>query len=200
MTTIRDSSRRAAPVAVIGIGNVLLGDDGFGPTVIGMLAAQWEVPGAVELIDAGTPGLDLAGQLCGRDSVILVDAVADESRGEEDDGLRFYRGEALQHMLALHPRVSEHDPALAEALAIAGLVGEGPRRVLLLGVVPRACEVGVGLSPPVEKAAVEAAEAIVMTLAGWGLPAQRRELATAPELWWATARAGDAVAAAVTRR
>jgi len=167
-------------VAVVGIGNVLLGDDGFGPTVIGMLAAQWEFPQEVELIDAGTPGLDLAARLCGREAVVFVDAVAGSG-----DGIRFYQGEDLERVLALCPRVSEHDPALAEALAIATLVGGAPRQVLLVGVTPQTCDVSVGLSARVENAARRAAEAIVATLAAWGIQSRRREIDAAPHLWWA---------------
>ncbi len=174
---------RAAPVVVVGIGNVLLGDDGFGPTVVGMLARQWEFPPDVELVDAGTPGLDLAGQLCGREVVVLVDAVLTDTAG-----LCVLTGEELLRALALRPRVSEHDPALAEALAIAALVGEAPRHVRLVGVAPVRCEVGVGLSADVEAAAREAALAIVAMLAEWGIEARARASASAPELWWAGGR------------
>jgi len=179
--TMLGDGHGTAPVVVIGIGNVLLGDDGFGPTVIGMLAAQWELAHEVELIDAGTPGLDLAGRICGRDSVILIDAVAGSG-----EGIRVYRGEDLQRVLALRPRVSEHDPALAEALAIAGLVGDGPHRVVLVGVSPETCDVGVGLSARIEAAARQATDAVIATLAEWGFPARRRELVNAPKLWWAS--------------
>lgn len=177
----------AAPVVVVGIGNVLLGDDGFGPTVVGMLGSQWELPPDVELVDAGTPGLDLAGHLCGREAVILVDAVLTDAAG-----LCVLTGEELLRALALRPRVSEHDPALAEALAIAALVGEAPRHVRLVGVAPERCEVGVGLSPDVEAAAREAALAIVAMLAEWGIEARIRGSVATPELWWADHRGEDA--------
>ena len=174
-------SHRVAPIAVIGMGNVLLGDDGFGPCVIGILAAHWEFPDGVELIDAGTPGLDLAGLLCGREAVIFVDSVAASAAPGE---LRFYRDGELQGALALKPRVSPHDPALAEALAIAGLVGEGPHRVRLVGVVPETVEVGVGLSPSVSAAAHRAAEFIVTELEDWDYAPRRRRKRAAPPLWW----------------
>jgi len=178
-------SHRVAPIAVIGMGNVLLGDDGFGPCVIGILAAHWEFPDGVELIDAGTPGLDLAGLLCGREAVIFVDSVAASAAPGE---LRFYRDGELQGALALKPRVSPHDPALAEALAIAGLVGEGPHRVRLVGVVPEAVEVGVGLSPSVSAAAHRAAAFIVTELEDWDYAPRRRRKRAAPLLWWVSDR------------
>jgi len=190
-------SGRVAPVAVIGMGNVLLGDDGFGPNVIGILAAQWEFPDDVELIDAGTPGLDLAGLLCGREAVIFVDSVAATAAAGK---LRFYRDEELQGALVLKPRVSPHDPALAEALAIARLVGDGPRSVLLVGVVPETVDVGVGLTPAVAAAAHLAATAIVAEIKKWNSIPRRRPDRVRPTLWWMEDRraapARDARAAA----
>ena len=62
-------------VRVIGLGNVLMGDDGFGPYVIKTLEALYEFPADVSLIDAGTPGLDLSPFLMNADVVILADVV-----------------------------------------------------------------------------------------------------------------------------
>ncbi|MFN2376594.1 MAG: hydrogenase maturation protease [Candidatus Binatia bacterium] len=178
-----------APIAVIGMGNVLLGDDGFGPCVVGILSAGWEFCDNVELIDAGTPGLDLAGLLCGRQAVVFVDSVAATAA---PGTLRFYRDGELQGALALKPRVSPHDPALAEALAIARLVGDGPQSVLLVGVVPESVEVGVGLSPSVTSAAHRAAEAVLTELQQWGAAHRRRDKRKAPTLWWVDERRSEA--------
>lgn len=173
-----------APVAVIGIGNVLLGDDGFGPAVIGLLASGWDIPPAVELIDAGTPGLDLAGLLCGRESVIFVDAVT----GALPPGtLRMFRGRDLPAALSLRPRVSEHDPALAEALAISEAAGEGPAHVLLVGAVPGTVDVGVGLSDAMVRAVEEAAAGVVAELARQGIHAPVRGRRLPSPLSWIAA-------------
>ncbi len=143
----------APRVAVIGLGNVLLGDDGFGPTVVELLGSGWHVPANVELIDAGTPGLDLAGYMHGYDEIILVDAVAASTAPGE---IRLYSGDELKK-LPMKPRVSPHDPALQEALWIAEVSGDGPRAVVLVGAVPSNSEPGVGLSPAMFAAAEEAA-------------------------------------------
>lgn len=173
-----------APVAVIGIGNVLLGDDGFGPAVIGLLASGWEIPPGVELIDAGTPGLDLAGLVYGRESVIFVDSVA---AAAEPGTLRLFRGRELPAALALRPRVSEHDPALAEALAISEAVGGGPGSVLLVGAVPQSVDVGVGLSAPTAAAVEAAAAEIVAELARGGIELRARSRRLTSELSWLAA-------------
>jgi hydrogenase maturation protease len=170
-----------APIVVIGMGNVLLRDDGFGPCVIGMLEQQWEFPDGVERIDAGTPGLDLAGLLCDRDVVIFVDTVAAAGRPGE---LRIYRDAQLGNALALRPRVSPHDPALAEALAVARDFGDGPATVILVGAIPQSVEVGLGLSAPVSSAARRAADEVVAVLAEWQVFPRPRSKRPEPLLWW----------------
>lgn len=172
---------RSAAIAVVGLGNVLLGDDGFGPSVIERLRARWEAPPGVAFVDAGTPGLHLVSHLAGRQHVILVDTVAaDGSPGE----IRLYRGDAIRRM-SPKPRVSPHDPALLEALGIADLAGEAPQDVLLVGAIPRTVEVETRLSAELERA-VSAAETIVVEALG-DLGVEVRPLAL-PRLeppWWA---------------
>src|SRR6266508_490834 len=62
-------------IRVLGIGNVLMGDDGFGPYVVEALGARYEFPDNVSVIDVGTPGLDLAPFLIGADAIIVIDTV-----------------------------------------------------------------------------------------------------------------------------
>ena len=59
-------------LAVIGLGNVLLGDDGFGPFVVELLRRRYGFPPAVELLDLGTPGLGLVTYVHGHDAVVIV--------------------------------------------------------------------------------------------------------------------------------
>ena len=119
-----------ARVAVIGLGNVLLGDDGFGPHVVQVLLAGWDFPEGVAVHDLGTPGLDLAPWIHGLDALILVDGV----RSEAPPGtLRLYRrAEVLSHPPG--PRVSPHDPGLLEALMAAELA----MSAFVLGRAPKA--------------------------------------------------------------
>src|SRR5262245_43760232 len=63
-------------IRVIGVGNVLMSDDGFGPFVLRVLEATYDCPPEVEFIDAGTPGLDLTPYLLGIDAAIFVDTVS----------------------------------------------------------------------------------------------------------------------------
>jgi len=101
MCCMRATEVEAPVVHVIGLGNVLMGDDALGPWVIHHLSANYELPDDVQLLDAGTPGLDLTPYLSGVPVVILVDTVrSDGAPGE----LRLYRKESLLK-LAPQPRL-----------------------------------------------------------------------------------------------
>lgn len=168
-----------APLAVIGIGNILLGDDGFGPYVVELLHAQWDFPDSVALLDAGTPGLDLVSYLHGRQAAILVDAVTAVG---PPGALRLYRGADLEKM-APQPRVSPHDPAVHEALQIAELAGDRPH-VLLVGVIPQSTRLGVGLSAAVRDAASAASTIVVHELMVCGAAPTLRRKPLTPGAWW----------------
>jgi hydrogenase maturation protease len=161
---MNDHRRRDPRVTVIGLGNVLLGDDGFGPTVVELLRSTWRMPDDVELIDAGTPGLDLADYMYGCDEVILLDAVAANAPPGQ---IHIYSGTQLMN-LPLKQRVSPHDPALQEALWIAEIGDAPPRTTCLIGAVPMTSEPGVGLSRPMLAAVDEAAFAVVDRLEALG--------------------------------
>jgi hydrogenase maturation protease len=165
---------------VIGLGNVLLGDDGFGPCVIEHLRTHWDFPDAVVLIDGGTPGLGLVTLLAGFAETILIDCVA--APGEPGDLCNL----GLEELFALPllPRVSPHDPAVREALGFMRVSGEGPERVHLVGVVPGSAATSTELCPSVAAAVAPAAERVVAILAESGLRAVGRPEPRRPEGWW----------------
>ena len=169
-----------AATAVLGLGNVLMGDDALGPWVVAQLLARWEFPADVEVHDLGTPGLDLHPFLAGRTTLILVDVVrADDPPGT----LKLYdKDQLLRH--APGPRVSPHDPGVKETLLALDFAGDGPREVVLVGVVPQDTDPGTGLSAPVQAAAARAEEAVLAELARRGHVVTRREPPAEPDLWW----------------
>jgi len=173
-------------VAVIGLGSVLLGDDGFGPFVVELLRTRYAFPPEVALLDLGTPGLGLTTYLCGHEALVLVDAVA--GTGHPGD-IRLYEGAELE-CLPMAPRVSPHDPAVLEALAVARLAGQGPREVRLVGAVPGGREPGAGLSPRMRGAAEAAVEIVRRQVEGWGFPARRHDGGGIEHDWWLRAGPG----------
>lgn len=167
-------------VRVLGLGNVLMGDDALGPWVVEELLANWVFPGGVAVLDVGTPGLDLTPYLADAETVLIVDTVkADGPPGT----IRVY---SRQELLARPPqtRVSPHDPGLAEALFALEFVGCAPRDTVLVGVVPGTVVKGIGLTPAVREAVGRAAAEIVERLTRLGFPPRRRENAAPASPWW----------------
>lgn len=167
-------------VVVLGIGNVLMGDDGFGPYVARLLEAGYEFPEAVEVHDGGTPGLDLAPYLADASCLILVDTVsADGPPGT----VRVWRRDDL---LASPPppRTSPHQPGLREALLASELSGTAPAEVVLIGVVPASTALGTRLSPTVDAAVGPVMEMAVAELERLGLAPQPRLPPRDPDIWW----------------
>jgi hydrogenase maturation protease len=186
------SRRTPGPrITVLGLGSVLQGDDAFGPWVLARLAAHWELPEGVELLDAGTPGPELGHYLLGLDALVVVDTVrAGPAGGGKPPGtlLRYRRDEILKH--PPQPRMSPHDPSLKDALATAEMAGQPLSEVLLVGAVPESTELGTGLSDAVRGALDGAEEAVVEELHRLGAAVARRDEPLPLDVWWETGGRG----------
>jgi hydrogenase maturation protease len=145
-------------VLLAGVGNIFLGDDGFGVEVARRLAGR-DLPAGVKVADFGTGGIHLAHEvLDGYDTLILIDAVAlgaepgsvavlDVSPGAED--------EATQAA----PALDAHSLSPAAVLATVSKLGGRLRHAYMVGCQPASLEEGIGLSPPVRAALEKAVEA-----------------------------------------
>jgi hydrogenase maturation protease len=167
-------------VVVLGIGNVLMGDDALGPHAIEALLAGYRFQENVRVLDAGTPGLDLAPFVMEADSLILVDTVRSDGT---PGALRLYReDQILKH--APQPRLTPHDPAVKDVLLSCKFRGMMPARVLLVGVIPKATAMGVGLSEEVRAAIPAAVDAVLRELERLGVPASPLPGAVPASPWW----------------
>jgi hydrogenase maturation protease len=167
-------------VTVMGLGNVLQQDDGLGPYVIQTLLAGWEFDESVQVLDLGTPGLQLSPYLEGQESLIVVDTV--RSDGEPGE-LRLYdREQLLKHPPA--QRTSPHDPGLKETLLALELHDLSPRHVLVVGVIPEASEYEPRLTDAVRAAVPRAVEEVLAELERLGVPAVPLEEPREPDIWW----------------
>lgn len=148
-------------VTIGGIGSVLLGDDGVGPYVAGMLEAGYSFGESVKVADLGTPGLDLVAHLSGVDALILIDSVVNDS---PPGTVTLYRKEDILRHGPAPVRMDPHSPALSESLLIAELAGEGPQDLLLIGITGEQYEVGAGLSESAQQAAARAIAEVLAEL------------------------------------
>ena len=149
----------ASRVIVAGVGNVLRGDDGFGPAVTELLD---DMPDGVEVMETGIGGIALLQELmAGCDGLVLIDAVD--------------QGEAPGTVILMRPDVPEavHVPDIHLAnpdrvLSMAKTMGVLPERAIIVGCqVSSVDTLGEGLSPEVERALAIAVKKIKETVDGW---------------------------------
>ena len=169
-------------VVILGLGNVLVGDDAFGPWVGRILAAGWARAASTTGV-AGTPGADLVPHLLGADAVIIVDTVS--SAGAPGD-LRLYRRDGM-FRAPPPPRVNPHEPGFHEALFTLEMLGAAPRDVLLVGVIPESVHTGIGMTAAVHAAVPRAVAEVVLELGRLGHAPAPRRVPSAPDVWWETA-------------
>jgi hydrogenase maturation protease len=171
-------------VLVLGLGNVLLGDDGIGAAAVDRLERDYLIPPEVRLVEGGTLGLSLLGEIAEARHLILVDAVA---TGAPPGTLVRLDGAEVVH--AVRERLSVHQVGVADLLNAAHLIGRYPHSVVLLGLVPAAITLSVVRTRIVEAAIGALVSAITLELhtLGYELVPQ------------ATAGGGDRAIHALTR-
>ncbi len=153
---------------VLGVGNVLLGDDGLGVRAAELFNKTYDLPGNVECIDGGTAGVNLLSTIEKFNHVIIIDAV---SSGSPPATVHRFGPEDLGSA----PRgTTAHGLGVKELLALARFDGARPE-ITLIGVVPRDVNPGVRLSPPVAGALPEAARMAAEVLCSLGYEAKKRE-------------------------
>ncbi len=128
-------------VALIGLGNILMGDEGVGVHAVKVLRRRYDFSADLNLIDGGTLGLDLLPFLEGMEKVLFLDAL-DLQRDPgtiavlEDGEIPSFLGRSL----------SFHQVGLADLLFASKLIGVKPGKVLLIGIQPEKIEAGLALS------------------------------------------------------
>jgi hydrogenase maturation protease len=149
---------------VLGLGNILLGDEGVGVRVVERLRERYDFSKEVQVMDGGTLGLDLLPYVQDTSRLLVVDAVqANEPPGTL---VRLAAGEIPIFLDAC--KVSAHQEGLQDLLAVAALKGYLPRDVVFWGVQINSVRVGLELSPVVAEHLDFLVENLVDELARWG--------------------------------
>lgn len=157
------------PLLILGLGNVLCGDDGAGVAALVRLHERYEAPEGVRTMDGGTLGLTLVPYLQAASSAVLLDAVAADAA----PGTRV-RLEGDDVPPAVEHRLSPHQVGVADLLHAVRLLGGGPRRLVLHGIVPHRIEPGVSLSAVVAAGLDGLVEAAAREAGALGFPLVRR--------------------------
>jgi hydrogenase maturation protease len=138
---VQESGVRPA-VLVLGIGNIILGDEGVGVHVVEQMR-NTPLPDDVELVDGGTSGAGLVDEIAGRRKLIVVDAM----KADVAPGTVYRLG--MDDLLREADRLSLHEFGLTDTLMMAKHLGCAPEEVVIFGVQPKEIRVGLDLSPEV---------------------------------------------------
>jgi hydrogenase maturation protease len=158
------------PLLVLGLGNVLLEDDGVGGAAVSLLRERYDVPRGAQVLDGGTLGLSLLPYLDIADAVILVDAVrADATPGS------LVRLDGDEVAPAVATWLSPHQVGVADLLDGARWLERYPSRVVLLGLVPFSMHLTVGLSPAVHASLPALVDRIVQEAQALGFVFEARD-------------------------
>jgi hydrogenase maturation protease len=149
---------------VLGIGNILLQDEGLGVRALERLKQDYCVPSAIQLVDGGVMGLDLLPYLEDLSTLLVIDAV---QTGQPPGTLVRLEGDAIPAALAL--KMSMHQAGLQELLATSRLQGTSPPKVVLWGMEPANVDWGLDLSAPVAARLDALVHAVVEELQDWGV-------------------------------
>lgn len=136
---------KPSPVLVLGLGNILLRDEGVGVRVVQAME-DMELPPGVELFDGATAGMDLLNVLVDRRKVIVIDAIEGDS--EPGTVLRLSPDELAPPQGQC---VSLHEIGVLEALTMVRHIGTPPDEVVIFGVKPKDVSCGLDLSPEIDR-------------------------------------------------
>ena len=151
-------------ILVLGIGNLLLQDEGAGVRAVEEFGRRFVTPAGVELLDGGTSGIELLQYIQGKDYLILLDVV---KSGNPPGTFIRLEGESVPALF--QKKISPHQLGLSDLLATAQLIDRMPKRVVLFGIEPKSIETGLEMSDEVGGAIGRLADMVALELASLGL-------------------------------
>lgn len=169
-----DTPRTTARVAVLGVGNLLLSDEGVGPTVVAHLAERWLFPPEVELVDGATAGLELISLFERVDDLVVIDTVR---AGAEPGAIYRFTPEDVPETAGVRCRISAHQVSFMDAWTLARLVEAHVPQMVIVGIEPAdMSSPHIGLTPAVARRLPEIEAIVLGELARLGVTLERRQV------------------------
>ena len=167
-----DNVLHRADVTILGVGNVILRDEGFGVRVAEYLDAHYEFPENVQIVDGGTLGIELTQYITGTNKLLVIDSI---NGGAEPGTLfRFHNDAVMDHF---QEKVSAHEVGIQDVLALLTVAGHKIPEVIVIGAQPYDLEAGVELSDGMQKLLPQVVAQALDELKAWGIEPQEKEMA-----------------------
>ena len=152
----------AAEITVLGIGNTILSDEGFGVRVVEYLRENYIFPENVQLVDGGTLGVELMHFVVGTKKLLIIDSIDGGAEGGKIFHLR--NEEILRHFTQ---KISAHEVGLQDILTMLEITDKKIPCVELLGAQPFSLDAGINLTPSMQKLLPIFAEKSLEILTSW---------------------------------
>lgn len=156
-------------ITVLGIGNVILRDEGFGVRVVEYLDACYDFPEQVQLVDGGTLGVELLQFVTGTGRLLVIDSI--NGGGEPGQMFRFRNEAVMEHF---QDKLSAHEVGIQDVLAALAVTGQRIPEVVVIGAQPFDLGAGVELSPGMQALLEPVAGKALAELCRWGVVATKK--------------------------
>lgn len=152
-------------ITLLGIGNILMQDEGVGVHTVRFFKERYEVPGYIEIVDGGSSGLDLMEYLEKRDKVLIADAV---NFGKEPGYIGVLENEEIPARIGM--KASMHHLGLIDVLSVLKLMDASPKDICLVGIQPKSLEPGLDMTEDICDKILILADMIADKLREWRVP------------------------------
>ncbi len=151
-------------VTILGIGNVILRDEGFGVRVAEYLDKHYEFPESVQIVDGGTLGIELTQYVTGTEKLLVIDSI--NGGAEPGTTFRFHNDDVMEHF---QDKLSAHEVGIQDVLGLLTVTGHKIPDVVVIGAQPYDVEAGVELSDGMMKLLPQMVEQALKELKNWGI-------------------------------
>lgn len=157
-------------VVVLGVGNILMSDEGVGVHAVTALEERYDIPAEVEIIDGGTSGMDCLDRIAEADLLLIADCM--RSKDKAPGTITRLADEQISAWFKT--KISPHQVGLSDVLAACCFHGISPKRVTLLGVQPESFETSMELTPAIAAVMPQLLDQLVAELAAIGVTVTRK--------------------------
>ena len=150
-------------ITILGVGNILMSDEGFGVRVVEYLLANYRFPPSVELLDGGTSGIYLAPVIENSRRLLIIDVLSMKGPAGE---IHLLSGDDLRGA-GLQISVSPHQVGLLEIIDICRLRDKAPEEIKIIGIIPQDLDLRLELSPTLRDKIKVVAGMIIKQIEEW---------------------------------
>lgn len=149
-------------ITVLGIGNIILSDEGFGVRVVEHIKKSFQFPENVQLIDGGTLGVELTQFITGTQKLLIIDSI---DGGKQAGTLYKLTGDKIRTHFS--EKISAHEVGIQDVLTMLELTNKMIPEVVVIGAQPFSLEAGVNLTPEMQKLIPQVSDMAIDILRSW---------------------------------